>query len=86
MGTTNIYFIVVGTPPIPPHYLPYLQNDKILDAFSGVFNNMNNIITSVVELDKERHNMRVLVARYTLGYQIEYCLRNTDSCNIYCEY
>ena len=62
------------------------QNDKILDAFSGVFNNMNNIITSVVELDKERHNMRVLVARYTLGYQIEYCLRNTDSCNINCEY
>lgn len=62
------------------------QNDKILDAFTGVFNNMNDIITRVLDDKKERHSARILVARYTLGFQIEYCLRTTDVCNINCEY
>ena len=62
------------------------QNDKILDAFTGVFRNMNDIIIRVLENEKDRHNARILVARYTLGFQIEYCLRTTDECNINCEY
>tara|TARA_Y100000992_G_scaffold228176_1_gene159552 strand:+ start:2148 stop:2702 length:555 start_codon:yes stop_codon:yes gene_type:complete len=62
------------------------QNDKILNTFSGVFNNMINIINNMeFKDDKYKDNMYTLLARYTLGYQIEYCLRTTDSCNIYCE-
>ena len=61
------------------------QNDKILDAFTGVFNDIHKHYDSV-ENDEERHKLNVLIARYTLGYQIEYCLRTTDSCNINCEY
>ena len=61
------------------------QNDKILDAFTGVFNDINKHIGDNNN-DKERHNLLVLIARYTLGYQLEYCLRTTDSCNINCEY
>ena len=55
------------------------QNDKILDAFTGVFDKTHPLIG-------EKKNLAELVARYTLGYQIEYCLRTTDSCNINCEY
>jgi hypothetical protein len=62
------------------------QNDKILDAFTGVFNDTNKHIVEKPEDDKERTKLFVLIARYTLGYQIEYCLRTTDSCNINCEY
>ncbi len=62
------------------------QNDKILDAFTGVFNDTHKHIGEKNENDKERHKLYVLIARYTLGYQIEYCLRTTGSCNINCEY
>lgn len=62
------------------------QNDKILDAFTGVFNDTNKHISEKPEDDKERTKLFVLIARYTLGYQIEYCLRTTESCNINCEY
>jgi len=58
------------------------QNDKILDAFTGVFNQIHPLINS----DSDKKKISVLVARYTLGYQIEYCLRTTESCNINCEY
>ena len=63
------------------------QNEKILDAFSGVFNNACSIIDDMkFENDKEEKKVCELAARYTLGYQIEYCLRTTGSCNILCEY
>ena len=67
------------------------QNDKILDAFTGVFDKTHLLISKVnddfVFEDKtKKKNVAELVARYTLGYQIEYCLRTTDSCNINCEY
>jgi len=64
------------------------QNDNILDAFTGVFNHtceyMNTNIT--YKNDIEKHKECQLLARYTLGYQIEYCLRMTGTCNISCEY
>ena len=56
------------------------QNDYILDAFTGVFNDI------CAHTNIETHNEMVLLARYILGYQIEYCLRITGSCNICCEY
>ena len=62
------------------------QNDKILDAFTGVFNDINKHFGEKNENEEERKKLQVLIARYTLGYQIEYCLRTTDSCNINCEY
>ena len=62
------------------------QNDKILDAFTGVFNDTNKHIDETPKDKKENHKLMVLIARYTLGFQIEYCLRTTDSCNISCEY
>jgi len=58
------------------------QNNDILDAFTGVFNNTHQILNKRDDLPK---NLSELVARYTLGYQIEYCLRTTDSCNVSCE-
>lgn len=63
------------------------QNDKILDAFTGVFDNISvSVLEDKIKNDKEMHNIKVLLARYTLGYQIEYCLRTTNSCNVNCEY
>ena len=61
------------------------QNDKILDAFTGVFNNTHKYLNTM-ENNPERKEQEVLTARYTLGYQIEYCIRTTGSCNINCEY
>jgi hypothetical protein len=63
------------------------QNDDILNAFTGVFDKYLPFINEKKEeKEGERKDLSVLVARYTLGYQIEYCLRTTDSCNINCEY
>jgi len=72
------------------------QNDNILDAFTGVFDKTHPLINKLNDDfifgkneigEKTRTAMLAeLVARYTLGYQIEYCLRTTDSCNINCEY
>lgn len=62
------------------------QNDKILDAFTGVFNDINKYIDEKPKDSKEYNKLLVLIARYMLGFQIEYCLRTTDSCNIICEY
>ena len=60
------------------------QNDDILNAFTGVF---NHTFPSPNQMEdrNEKQNLAELVARYTLGYQIEYCLRTTDSCNVNCE-
>jgi hypothetical protein len=72
------------------------QNDKILDAFTGVFDQTHPIVNKVNDdfvfgetvfgEKTKKKNLAELVARYTLGFQIEYCLRTTDSCNINCEY
>jgi hypothetical protein len=60
------------------------QNDNILDAMTGVFNDIHGSIKSVYNGNCNNSQLE-LIARYTLGYQIEYCLRTTDMCNINCE-
>jgi len=71
------------------------QNDKILDAFTGVFDNSLKILNEI-EKEKDKENNKnesdvnkdylELVARYTIGYQLEYCLRTTeDDCYVNCE-
>ena len=66
------------------------QNDKILDAFTGVFDQTHPIVNKMnddfVYSESKKKEFAMLVARYTLGYQLEYCLRTTDSCNVNCEY
>ena len=65
------------------------QNDKILDAFTKVFDKPLNIINKLndsVYSDTQQRQISIFVARYTLGYQVEYCLRTKDSCHINCEY
>ena len=66
------------------------QNDKILDAFTHVFDKTHLLINKLnddfIYVHSEKNTLAILVARYTLGYQIEYCLRTTDYCNINCEY
>jgi hypothetical protein len=74
------------------------QNDKILDAFTGVF---DNSVKKLNEINKERKQeqdelsiiadskdeLSIIVARYTIGYQLEYCLRSTtEDCYVNCEY
>jgi hypothetical protein len=61
------------------------QNDEILNAFTKVFNKSIDLINNINNKEKHRE-ISILVARYTLGYQIEYCLRKKDSCHINCEY
>lgn len=72
------------------------QTDDILNAFTGVFDKTHPMVNKVNddfvfgetvfgEKTKKR-SLAELVARYTLGYQIEYCLRTTDMCNVNCEY
>ena len=63
------------------------QTDDILNAFTKVFDKALPYINKMKEEEKEeRQKLAVLVARYTLGYQIEYCLRKIGSCNVNCEY
>jgi type I restriction-modification system DNA methylase subunit len=59
------------------------QNDNILDAFTGIFDDTHKPLNNI-EIKNEQ--MSEFVARYTLGYQIEYCLRTRGTCNINCEY
>lgn len=61
------------------------QTDDILNAFTGVFDNIHNSSNTGSD-EKEEKKLCVLIARYTLGYQIEYCLRKQSTCNVLCEY
>ena len=61
------------------------RNDDILNAFTGVFDNTHKSINNI-ENKEERQKMAELVARYTLGYQIEYCLLKQGDCNIHCDF
>ena len=57
------------------------QDDNILDAFTGVFDNVSyqllNSLKNESQEKQEKKELETLVARYTLGFQIEYCLRKT---------
>jgi hypothetical protein len=63
------------------------QNDKILNAYTGIFDKSLELLNNI-ENKKEMNELSVFVARYTLGYQLEYCMRtNTeDTFIVYCEY
>ena len=58
--------------------------EDILNAFTGVFDNTHKSINNI-ENKEERQKIAELVARYTLGYQIEYCLLKQGDCNIHCD-
>jgi len=60
------------------------QDDNILDAFTGVFDNTLNTLNSINNIENNREQL-LLVARYTLGIQIEYCLKKNGTCNVNCE-
>jgi hypothetical protein len=65
------------------------QDDNILDAFTGVFDNSLKLLNSLnkeIQEKQEKKKLETLVARYTLGYQIEYCLRKNETCNVSCEF
>jgi YesN/AraC family two-component response regulator len=61
------------------------QTDKILDAFTGVFSHVHEMLNMDGDAE-EKHALYVLIARYTLGYQLEYCLRKQSKCMVYCEF
>ena len=66
---------------------------QILNAFTDIFIDKDakfDTIIKEIEHDLSKHKTyndnRAFVARYTLGYQLEYCLRTTDGdCYIHCE-
>lgn len=66
------------------------QSDKLLNAFTGVFDNSSKVIQDyfggIPQLGPEKRMLLQIIARYNLGLQLEYCLRTTDSCDINCEY
>ena len=63
------------------------KNYKILNTSSGVFNNIiENIYNYYYDSEKISNEQIELIARYNLGFQIEYCLSINDFCNVYCEY
>tara|TARA_B110000967_G_C18797085_1_gene516363 strand:- start:520 stop:1092 length:573 start_codon:yes stop_codon:yes gene_type:complete len=68
------------------------QNDKILNAFTGVFDNSVKKLNEIEKGKKKKTELYVtdrsmsIVARYTIGYQLEYYLRATDEdCYVNCE-
>jgi hypothetical protein len=60
--------------------LPFLKNCRFIAQLSSSAG-----LGIIKKGNEEKHELLVLVARYTLGYQIEYCLRTTDICNVNCE-
>jgi|SaaInlStandDraft_7_1057024.scaffolds.fasta_scaffold10098_2 hypothetical protein len=63
------------------------QNKDILDTSTGVFNDIIDYIfkNDNFESDEDRKLVLERVTRYIIGYQIEYCLRTNESCNVVCE-
>ena len=74
------------------YYIKYLnnyyENKKLKFNQKIIFNNIYEYMNknNTYDSDTDKHKECQLLARYTLGYQIEYCLRTTDTCNIACEY
>ncbi len=61
------------------------QTDDILNVFNGVFKKSLGVHDELNKLNENSKQASELVARYILGYQIEYCLRTRGYCNINCE-
>jgi len=62
------------------------QNDKILNAFEGIFDNSVSCLNKIqIETNDNLRNHSEILARYTLGYQIKYCLEQNDTCYVICE-
>ena len=66
------------------------QTDKLLNAFTGVFDNTSEVVSNyfggIPQLGPEKRMVLQIIARYNLGLQIEYCLRTSESCHVNCEY
>jgi hypothetical protein len=66
------------------------QNDKLLNAFTGVFDNTSEVVSNyfggLPQLGTEKRMILQIIARYNIGLQIEYCLRTSESCNVNCDY
>lgn len=64
------------------------RDDDILDAHTGVFDIVidvfNNVITNMNET--EHKTVSAYVARYIIGFQLEYCFEKNEICYVYCEY
>lgn len=61
------------------------ESDSILNTFSGVFENLNNIVMSFDFSNYDKEKLLIYIARYSLGFQIKYCLKTKESCYISCE-
>ncbi len=61
------------------------QSKDILNAFSGVFNKVIETLANIQLNEKEQIKQEKLVCRYLLGYQIQYYLKDNDTCYVSCE-
>ena len=61
------------------------QNEDILNAFSGIFDNVTKTLDSIKLNNKEQKKQQEFTCRYLLGYQIKHYLKNNDTCFISCE-
>ena len=61
------------------------NNDKLLNAFEGAFGKTCDVFETLEIEDAKRQDLAVLMARYTLGLQIKYCLEQNGDCSVYCE-
>ena len=61
------------------------NNDKLLNAFEGAFEKTIDVFETLEIEDTKRQDLAVLMARYTLGLQIKYCLEKNGDCSVYCE-
>lgn len=60
------------------------NNESICDAFTGVFNDAEKKMNEIYSDEKDNEKL-ALIARYGLGLQIKYSLKNTGTCNVSCE-
>jgi hypothetical protein len=61
------------------------QTENILNTFSGIFNKVVETLDSIRLNDNEQKKQEELTCRYLLGYQIQYYLKNNDTCYVSCE-
>lgn len=65
------------------------NNDRIIDTGSGVFAGIDDILNDIENNENSSEKNKdeaISIARYGLGLQIKYVLKNKGSCAVYCEY